>query len=88
MDFDTILLMTAKSFYLLRTEIRLRDDFRCQYCGRVGNKKSFNVHHVDEDLSNNKGFNLILLCESCHKRTHYDREKWKLVFTTLNELRL
>lgn len=49
-----------------------RDNFTCQECG---GKDKLCVHHIDgkgrnTKKPNNKLFNLITLCKSCHPRKH------------------
>lgn len=40
-------------------------------CAVCKNKlKSFHIHHIDEDPSNNSEENLILLCTECHDEAH------------------
>lgn len=55
-----------------RAEIRKRDGFRCQDCG----KKSIHldVHHKDQNKKNSNPENLISLCRSCHKKEHWRLE--------------
>jgi 5-methylcytosine-specific restriction endonuclease McrA len=36
----------------------------------------FQLHHIDYDKQNDKRENLVFLCNSCHTKTGYDREKW------------
>lgn len=40
---------------------------RCEVCGAI---IDLEVHHKDEDRTNNSPENLITLCESCHQRVH------------------
>lgn len=45
----------------------------CQMCGKDlsnANRYEWCVHHIDEDRSNNKLSNLILLCKRCHQIEH------------------
>jgi hypothetical protein len=37
----------------------------CQHCG---NNDSLDIHHIDENPSNNSKSNLIVLCPSCHRK--------------------
>lgn len=41
----------------------------CAYC--IKGKGRIEVHHIDHDRSNNKLFNLIILCHSCHIKLHH-----------------
>ena len=64
----------------LKTEIRKRDNFICQECGKNG----FIVHHIDYNKKNNKPCNLITLCRSCHGKTnHNNRIFWTKHFQTI-----
>jgi 5-methylcytosine-specific restriction endonuclease McrA len=51
-------------------EIRKRDYFICQKCGKI---RSSIVHHRDGDRRNNIDSNLVTLCRSCHKDVHMER---------------
>lgn len=43
----------------------------CEVCGyRPMFKMSLDVHHRDEDKSNNEPENLMTLCASCHRELH------------------
>lgn len=59
---------------LQREKIRIRDDFTCQWCGRLWNgTRRLDVHHIDGDKSKtlkyekaSKFDNMISLCHKCH----------------------
>ena len=57
----------------LRDEIRTRDGWRCQRCGKTPLRKHLQVHHIEraEDWTNpgpaNDPSNLISLCTGCHR---------------------
>jgi 5-methylcytosine-specific restriction endonuclease McrA len=68
--------------------IKLTAGYQCQKCGLncLPNKKSYQhldlsirrkliaqVHHIDQDPSNNDRSNLICLCSGCHLREHRHR---------------
>lgn len=57
----------------LKLNIKLRDDNRCQICGR-----NFNlcVHHIDYNKHNCSKNNLITLCKQCHTKTNFNRKYW------------
>lgn len=58
-------------FYkFLRHEIKERDNYTCQLCNKKERSNKLNVHHIDENKSNNERYNLITLCISCHKKFH------------------
>jgi endogenous inhibitor of DNA gyrase (YacG/DUF329 family) len=73
----------------LKNKIRKRDGFKCRLCGKekeaLFDKKGCGlaVHHRDYDKNNNKENNLISLCNNCHGKTHYNREKWKIVLSKM-----
>ena len=62
----------------LREQIRKRDNFICQECGKIEEVLGckLDVHHIDYDKTNNKPENLICLCKSCHAKTGFNREDW------------
>lgn len=60
----------------LKTEIRKRDKFVCQVCGKNG----YDVHHIDYVKKNCIEQNLITLCRSCHAKTNFNREHWQAFF--------
>lgn len=45
------------------------DQYVCQHCLRFGRIRQ-NVHHFDEDRTNNTAENLMVLCPRCHQRIH------------------
>jgi len=63
----------------LKNKIRNRDNHRCQICNKhqVVLKKKLAVHHIDYDKFNYSFENLISLCNSCHAKTSYNREKYE-----------
>jgi len=67
----------------LKYEIKKRDNFVCQICGLPneenfsGNGYGLSIHHIDYNKQNNDPSNLISLCNHCHAKTNYNREKWK-----------
>ena len=42
----------------------------CEICGRRYEDVSMNIHHRDEDQTNNARSNFACLCYSCHQTTH------------------
>jgi len=58
----------------LKAKIKKRDGYQCRVCGKKDVVLA--VHHIDYDKHNNKRNNLITLCERCHGKTNYNREKW------------
>lgn len=64
---------------LLREAILERDNFTCQFCGRVPNdRKKLHPHHIDYNKSNCAPLNLVTLCHSCHSKTNHHRDQWKV----------
>jgi 5-methylcytosine-specific restriction endonuclease McrA len=72
----------------LRSLILERDEHKCQKCG---NKEKLNVHHIQEKRNNGtEDFdNLIVLCSSCHRKTHrhYDYLRSKQLMNDNQNLR-
>lgn len=60
----------------LKTIIRERDDFKCQFCGDEELDRRFNCHHIDYNKKNSSTKNLILLCETCHGWSNAKRKFW------------
>ena len=48
---------------------------KCEICGR---KKKLDIHHKDENPSNNVLSNLMVLCHSCHMKIHNPKPKCKV----------
>lgn len=71
---------------LLKERIRERDNYICQSCGTKENKRAFPVHHKDYDKANNEDWNLITLCDCCHKKTNHNREYWEIYFLNQNQI--
>ncbi len=74
----------------LKNEIRERDNFTCQLCGKSQqeNKEKLSIHHWDYDKKNLDPSNLISLCRSCHIRTNHNRKFWISIFSKFRELNL
>jgi len=66
----------------LKRKIRMRDKFKCQYCGRLqkNTKRVLSVHHINYNKKDNRFCNLVSLCISCHMLTNYNRVFWKNYF--------
>lgn len=64
--------------YGLKERIRFRDGYKCRICGcpQVENITSLQIHHIDYDKKNSEDRNLISLCNRCHSKTNFNREKW------------
>lgn len=61
--------MQDKVFKKLIPTIKSRDNDTCQYCGLVSHKY-LEIHHVDDDHSNNNPENLVTICPLCHACFH------------------
>lgn len=59
-------------FQLIRTQILERDQHTCKGCGFTA-KKWMEVHHRDDDHTNNTPSNLVTLCSFCHLCFHIGR---------------
>lgn len=51
----------------LRNQIIARSDHLCQFCGSH-ETSIFEIHHIDEDKTNNSLDNLIAVCPDCHSK--------------------
>lgn len=58
-----------KEFQKVRNKILARDKNSCQFCGFFSDKFQ-EVHHIDDDHSNNSLDNLITTCSLCHMCHH------------------
>jgi len=60
----------------IRKEIIKRAENKCELCGadnykphwKTKSKVVLTVHHIDFDIKNNAGYNLLALCQRCHNR--------------------
>jgi len=60
----------------LHHRVWIRDQNKCQLCGKGGKKRSDLVcHHLDFDKQNCLMDNLQLLCRSCHMKIHWKSNK-------------
>jgi hypothetical protein len=59
----------------LAQEVRIRDKFVCQYCGK---RNATDVHHIipRRIKIDNSPDNLITLCKSCHRKIEYLTDKY------------
>lgn len=71
----------------LKEQIRIRDEYQCQFCGKIQDGRKFPPHHINYDKKNNTPRNLTLLCIDCNAKANYEREKWEFLFQTLQEVR-
>lgn len=52
------------------------DELVCSRCGYDECKSVVDIHHIDENRTNNDKSNLIPLCSNCHRSLHFGF--WKL----------
>lgn len=64
---------------VLKKEIRERDNYICNICGKYGNV----VHHINYDKNDNQTTNLIIVCRKDHIITNSNREHWVEYFHKL-----
>ena len=57
-----------REFQLKKPVILFIYGYACQLCGLVST--SNHVHHIDKNGNNHNGFNLLPLCNRCHKLAH------------------
>ncbi|GAH71423.1 unnamed protein product [marine sediment metagenome] len=59
-------------------EIRRRDGYRCQKCGRfeIEISRKLSIHHIDYNKKNCLPENLISLCYKCNAEVNTNRKKW------------
>jgi hypothetical protein len=67
----------------LKAQVRKRDDYTCQLCGKHQTEPKLEIHHIDYDKKYTGFANLISLCKSCHAKTSHNREYWTNFFTDL-----
>jgi hypothetical protein len=68
----------------LKRSIRERDRYVCKICGVQQGEISHVIHHIDYDKKNSNPNNLTTLCNSCHTKTNYERERWIIYFNNIN----
>jgi len=77
----------------LREQIRKRDNYTCQLCGKPQGKYKLAVHHINYIKEDCRPKNLVSLCGrnkgeiNCHALTNHDRSSWIAFFTDLMERR-
>ena len=76
----------------LKEQIRKRDNYTCQLCGKPQGNVKLAIHHIDYIKANLDQSNLISLCPlgvgTCHQKTNnHNREYWTQYFTNLLKTR-
>jgi hypothetical protein len=65
----------------LKTQIRERDRYTCQECGKKQRRIKLHIHHINYIKDDCSPRNLISLCRSCHLHTiHGQRKYWTKYF--------
>jgi hypothetical protein len=89
----------GKSFYTqefnhqLKEQIRERDNYTCQICGKKQGKKRLSIHHINYRKTDCRPQNLVSLCSAekgeinCHALTNFNRPSWIAFFNDLMERR-
>jgi len=84
---------TAEFNNRLKEQIRKRDNYTCQLCGKPQSKKKLAIHHINYIKEDCRPKNLISLCSGnkdeyhCHALTNHNRSSWIEFFTDLMERR-
>lgn len=68
----------------LKEQIRNRDNYICQKCGKIENGRRHSVHHVHYDKENCYP-DLITLCVGCNSKVNYNRNYWEEYFMNILE---
>jgi len=69
---------STSRFRELRPLVLKRDGQKCVLCAATQSpapRKSLEVHHIDEEPTNNRVANLVTLCRPCHEKAHFSPEK-------------
>lgn len=77
----------------IRRQIRFRDHFECQLCGKKQNAfgkdktNQLEIHHINYQKEETISCNLVALCKECHIKTNFDRQDWQLKFAEIFKTR-
>lgn len=76
----------------LKEQIRRRDNYQCQLCNKKerhlkGHHKKLDIHHINYNKMNSKGYNLITLCKHCNSTVNFERAYWYNHFMIIQEKR-
>lgn len=61
----------ASSYKKVWTDVWKRDDYKCHFCD-FRSLKHQEIHHLNEDHSDNSPDNLVTVCPLCHQSSHLD----------------
>ena len=62
----------TKEIFELKEKKRKENNYTCQNCGKTQEQnlkelgRKLDIHHIDNDDTNNDSNNLVTLCKSCH----------------------
>jgi len=59
----------------LRRYISEYKEMKCQKCGYDEHEFCLDMHHIDEDPTNNVVDNIAILCAICHRVHHHSKKK-------------
>ena len=66
----SVLKMGKNSSRNLKKLISRVKELSCEFCGYKKRSYNLDIHHIDEDPTNNKLENLSILCAICHRDYH------------------
>ena len=73
----------------IATDLKNRRDWKCEECGfSYLGSALIQVHHIDQDKSNNEISNLQVLCAKCHGLKHGTSTLWPMGISHEDRIRL
>lgn len=77
----------AKFNKSLKRKISAMDENCCAICNKTEeeNTRKLDIHHIDYNKQNCEDDNLLSLCRSCHVKTNFNREYWKVRCTEISQ---
>ena len=72
----------------LKKNIREKFNYVCILCNKTEeeNKRKLTPHHIDYNKKNNLEDNFVLLCNSCHPKTNFNRDLYEIFFKRFKQL--
>lgn len=70
----------------LRERCRAYFEYKCFECGESQGKRKLSVHHIHynkKTCCDGSPSDIIPLCQSCHAKTHFNRDYWENRFATI-----
>lgn len=58
----------------MKNELLVRSKGKCQICKISLKGMKPDIHHKNQDPSDNKISNLMVLCRNCHSKMHYNKD--------------